>query len=112
MASATYRFLRALGLQKEELGGDECGHLVVHGAVDEYDPLLQQPRVQVESPLARLGALEDHRYHVERSRLSREVAAQTSDEPLCQLAKSSAHLSSFLDLVPAFLADLGAAFVV
>jgi hypothetical protein len=42
-----------------ELGGDQVGERVVHHRAQDHDPVLQQPRVQVERPLS-TGRLLDH----------------------------------------------------
>ena len=59
-----------LGLQVEHLGDDQVGDLVVHGRAEEDDPLVEQPREDVELALAAGGALDDHRdeRHVARMR--------------------------------------------
>ena len=92
---ATYRLVRALRLQKEELGDDQGGHLVIHGAVHEHDSLLQQPGVQVESPLSAVGALQDHGDHIEGAGLLLrglgDAAQAARQQLLRQLAQVSAH---------------------
>ena len=35
----------------KELGDDHVGHLVVHGATEEDDPVSQQSGVDIEGPL-------------------------------------------------------------
>ena len=92
---ATYRLVRALRLQKQELGDDQGGHLVIHGAVHEHDSLLQQPGVQVESPLSAVGALQDHGDHIEGAGLLLrglgDAAQAARQQLLRQLAQVSAH---------------------
>jgi hypothetical protein len=51
--------LRVLGLEEEQLGGDERGHMVLHAAGDEHDPLAQQARIDVERPFAPIRLLDD-----------------------------------------------------
>ena len=51
--------LRVLGLEEQQLGGDERGHMVLDRAGDEDDPLAQQPRENVEAALAPVGLLDD-----------------------------------------------------
>ena len=53
--------LRVLGLEEEQLGGDQRGHMVLDRAGDEDDPLAQQPRVNVEAALAAVRLLDDDR---------------------------------------------------
>src|SRR5512133_2732805 len=53
--------LGVLALQVEELGHDQVGHVVVDRGAEEDDPLVQQPRVDVEGPLAAVGLLDDDR---------------------------------------------------
>jgi hypothetical protein len=53
--------LRVLGLEEEQLGGDERGHMVLDRAGDEDDPLAKQARVDVETAFAAVGLLDDDR---------------------------------------------------
>ena len=50
-----------LALQVQQLGDDEVRDLVVDRRAEEDDPLVEQPRVDVELALAARGALDDHR---------------------------------------------------
>jgi hypothetical protein len=50
-----------VGLEVEQLGDDEVRDLVVDGGADHHDPVLQQPRVDVERALAARGLLHHHR---------------------------------------------------
>ena len=45
-----------LGLEVEELGDEQVGHVLVELAGEEDDPLLQQAGVDVEGPLAAAGS--------------------------------------------------------
>jgi hypothetical protein len=45
--------------QEEQLGDDEVGHVVVDGGAEEDDAVLEQPRVDVEGPLAAVGGFDD-----------------------------------------------------
>ena len=49
-------------LQEQQLGADQRADLVVNRAGQEDDPLLQQPGIDVESPLAPGGLLDHHRH--------------------------------------------------
>ena len=51
--------LRVLGLEEEQLGGDQRGHMVLDRAGDEDDPFAQQPRINVEAALAAVRLLDD-----------------------------------------------------
>ena len=53
--------LGILALEVQQLGHDEVGDLVVDRRAEEDDPLVQQPRVDVELALAARGSLDDHR---------------------------------------------------
>jgi hypothetical protein len=48
-------------LQVQELGHDEVGDRVVHRLAEEHDPLVEQPREDVERTLSAGGRLYDHR---------------------------------------------------
>ena len=52
--------VRVLGLQMQQLGDDQVGHLVVDGGAQEDDALVEQARVDVERALASAGLLDDH----------------------------------------------------
>src|SRR5215211_7819463 len=52
--------VRVLRLQVQELRDDEVGDLVVDRRAEEDDPLVEQPRVDVELALATRRALDDH----------------------------------------------------
>ena len=53
-------FLRVLRLQKQQLRRDQRGHLVLDGARDEDDALLEQARIDVIGSLAAVGLLDHH----------------------------------------------------
>src|SRR5665213_3452750 len=55
-----YFLLRVFRLEIEQLGADQGGHAVLDRAVDEDDPLAQQPREDVEGPLAAPRLFDDH----------------------------------------------------
>src|SRR5690606_22645109 len=48
-----------LSFQKEQLGDDQVRHVVGDGPAQEDDPILEQARVDVVSPLASVGLLDD-----------------------------------------------------
>ena len=50
---------RVVGVQEQELGDDDVGHRVVHGAAQEHDPVHQQAAEDVVAALAPAGPL-DH----------------------------------------------------
>ncbi len=54
--------VRVLRFQKQQLGADEAGQVVVDRADQKNDPLLQQARIDVEGPLAAVGLLDHHGY--------------------------------------------------
>jgi hypothetical protein len=39
---------RVLGLEEQQLGADQRRHLILDLAIDENDPLAQQPREDIE----------------------------------------------------------------
>ena len=51
--------VRVLALQKEQLRGDDVGHVVVNRRSEEDDAILQQARIDVVAALAALGLLDD-----------------------------------------------------
>ena len=51
--------LRILGLQEEELGHDQVGHVVVHRGPEEDDAVAQETGVDVVGPFATTGLLDD-----------------------------------------------------
>src|SRR5206468_4406065 len=51
--------LRVLGLEEQQLGGDEASHMILDRAGDEDDPFTQQPRKDVEAALAPVGLFDD-----------------------------------------------------
>jgi len=53
-----------LALKVDELGHDEVADLVVDGRSQEHDAVLQQPRVDVERPLAAVRLLDDDRNEI------------------------------------------------
>jgi len=98
-ALVTYRLARSLGLQEQELRDNEGRHLVVHGPVDEDDALLEEPRVQIESPFSALGPFQNHGHHVKGPRLGlrcHEAPAKAADQLLRQLRQVSHRRSVLL----------------
>src|SRR5690606_31170513 len=60
--------VRVLRFQEQQLRDDQIRHVVVDGAADKDDAVLQQPRVYIIRALSPVGLLHDHRYqntHVE-----------------------------------------------
>jgi hypothetical protein len=53
-------FIGVFALQEQQLGDHEVGQVVVDRAADEDDPLLEQPRIDVEGPLAARALFDDH----------------------------------------------------
>jgi hypothetical protein len=53
-------FLGVLRLKKQKLGDDEGGHVVLDRARHKDDPLLEEARIDVVSPLAAAGLLDHH----------------------------------------------------
>src|SRR5579864_2842416 len=55
-----------VGFEMHELGDDQVGGLLVDLAAEEHDPIVEQPRVDVERALAARCLLDDHRdkWHV------------------------------------------------
>src|SRR5262249_41208639 len=53
--------VRILALQKQELGDDDVGDVVVDGAAEEHDAVLQQAAEDVPRTLAAMGRLDDVR---------------------------------------------------
>src|SRR5690606_35427648 len=47
-------------LQKQQLGNDQVGHIVVDGTAQEYNPVLEQPGKNVISPFSAFGLLDNH----------------------------------------------------
>ena len=67
--------LRVLGLEVEQLGDDEVGHVVLDRVAQEDDPLLEEPAVDVVGPFAATRGLDDHR-HEHRGRAARGIGGQ------------------------------------
>ena len=40
-------FIGTLGMQKQKLGDDRIGHLVVHSRTEKDDAVLQQPAIDI-----------------------------------------------------------------
>ena len=53
--------VRILGLEEQQLRNHEVRHVILDRTDDEYDPLLEQPGVDIVRPLAARGLLDDHR---------------------------------------------------
>ena len=54
-------FLGVLRLEVDELGNDEVGDVLADLGAEEDDPLVKQPRVDVEGALAARALLDHHR---------------------------------------------------
>src|SRR6266511_2895770 len=63
-----------LALQVEQLGHEQVGDGVVDRRAEEDDPLVQQPRVDVERALAAVGLLDDDRDQIVRGGLHRRYS--------------------------------------
>src|SRR6202008_2533689 len=50
-----------LHLQKQQLGNDKIGDVIVHRRSDKNDSVLEQSRIDVVAALAPAGLLHDHR---------------------------------------------------
>ena len=57
--------VRILGLEEQQLGDHEIGHVILDRTDNEDDALLQQPRVDVVSAFAAGSLLDDHRHESE-----------------------------------------------
>src|SRR5579859_8113344 len=68
--------LGVLALEIEQLGADQRRQGVVDRAVQEHHPLAQQPREDVERPLAAAGLLHHHWNEVERGAANRQISHQ------------------------------------
>jgi hypothetical protein len=53
-----------LGFQKQHLRDDQAGGLIVDGTDQKHDPLAQEPRINVISPLASTRLFDDGRYEL------------------------------------------------
>ncbi len=60
---------RILGFQEQQLRDDQVRHVVLDRADDEYQSLLEQPRIDVIRPLAASRLLDHHRNQIECARL-------------------------------------------
>ena len=61
--------VRVLSRQEDQLGDDQVGHHVVDGPAHDHDPVPEQPRVDVERPLAVSAlVLYDRRHPAHRHR--------------------------------------------
>src|SRR5207247_1525343 len=52
-------FVRIVRLEKEQLGDDDIGDIVVDRSAQEYDPVHQEPGEDVVGALAAAGTLDD-----------------------------------------------------
>ena len=53
-------FIRILGFQEQKLGNDQVGHMVIDGASQEDDAILEEPGVNVKGPLPTIRLFNNH----------------------------------------------------
>ena len=91
--------VRVLRLQEQHLRDDEVGDLVLDVGRQEDDPLLEQPREDVERPLAAGRLLDHHRNQTHRTSPGCHAASVTArpltvhDSARCSMRKSSVRRS-------------------
>ena len=54
--------VRIFGFEKQKLGDQEIGNLIVDGGSQKDDPILQEPGVNIISPLPPAALLDNHGY--------------------------------------------------
>ena len=59
--------VRRIAQEMEKLGYDNIGHIVVNGASQKHDAIVEQARINVVRALAAAGLLHDHRDEVHRN---------------------------------------------
>src|SRR5207248_760739 len=69
---------RILHLQKQQLGDDEIGNVIIHWRADKNDAVLEQPRIDIVAPLAPASLLHHHRDQYLRNIFVRRAHAFSS----------------------------------